>query len=178
MSMAEPEQLGKKSTLISKIAHVVNHPAFSSTVIVLILFNAVIVGLETYPGLYLPYQHWFYFADRLLLWFFTIEIILRFISTRPFFDYFKSSWNLFDFFIVLSGHLFAGAHFITVLRILRVLRVLRAISVIPSLRRIVNALLMTIPALGNITLLMGILFYIFAVMGCFKSLLWNPGPAA
>jgi voltage-gated sodium channel len=113
-----------------------------------------------------------------LLWFFTIEIILRFISTRPFFDYFKSSWNLFDFFIVLSGHLFAGAHFITVLRILRVLRVLRAISVIPSLRRIVNALLMTIPALGNITLLMGILFYIFAVMGCFKSLLWNPGPAA
>jgi voltage-gated sodium channel len=163
--MNDLEQLGIKSTLSSKIATLVNHPAFSNIVITLILFNAVIVGLETYPGVYLPYQEWFHFADRLLLWFFTIEIILRLISTRPFIDYFKNSWNLFDFFIVVSGHLFAGAHFITVLRILRVLRVLRAISVIPSLRRIVNALLMTIPALGNIMLLMGLLFYIFAVIG-------------
>jgi voltage-gated sodium channel len=165
MSMNDPEQQGVRSTLASKIGTLVNHPAFSNTVIALILFNAVIVGLETYPGVYLPYQEWFHFADRLLLWVFTVEIILRLISTKPFIHYFKSSWNLFDFFIVVSGHLFAGAHFITVLRILRVLRVLRAISVIPSLRRIVNALLMTIPALGNITLLMGILFYIFAVMG-------------
>jgi voltage-gated sodium channel len=159
------QQLGLKGTLSSKIALLVNHPAFSNTIITIILFNAVIVGLETYPGLYLPYQEWFYFADRLLLWLFTIEIILRLISTRPLIDYFKNSWNLFDFFIVVSGHLFAGAHFVTVLRILRVLRVLRAISVMPSLRRIVNALLMTIPALGNIMFLMGLLFYIFAVMG-------------
>lgn len=143
----------------------VNHPYFTGTVMGFILINAVIVGLETYPGLYNPYTQWFHLADRFLLWLFTVEIILRLISTKPTLDYFKDAWNVFDFVIVVGGHIFVGAHFITVLRILRVLRVLRAISVLPSLRKIVNALLITIPALGNIMLLMGLLFYIFAVIG-------------
>ncbi len=90
---------------------------------------------------------------------------MRFIATKPTWTFFKSSWNWFDFLIVAAGHIFAGAHFVTVLRILRVLRVLRAISIIPSLRKLVDALVMTIPALGNIMILMSIIFYIFAVIG-------------
>jgi len=148
--------------MISKIIH---HPIFSTTIISLILINALLVGLETYPTLYEAYGPWFHLADVFLLWLFTIEILLRLFAERPFSSFFKDSWNLFDFIIVLSGHLFVGSHFITVLRILRVLRVLRAISVIPSLKKIVNALLLTIPALGNISLLLGLLFYIFAVIG-------------
>jgi voltage-gated sodium channel len=141
------------------------HRAFTSTVIGLIIINAILVGLETYPNVYSTYKEWFFLADYILLWIFTIEIAMRFIATKPTKNFFRSSWNWFDFLIVAAGHLFAGAHFITVLRILRVLRVLRAISVIPSLRRLVDALLMTIPALGNIMILMSIIFYIFAVMG-------------
>jgi voltage-gated sodium channel len=148
-----------------KASKIVNHSYFTTIIIGLIIINAVLVGLETYPVLHATYGTWFYWADGILLWVFTIEIFLRLIAIKPTRDFFKDSWNIFDFVIVLSGHLFVGSHFITVLRILRILRVLRAISVIPSLRRIVNALLMTIPALGNISILMGILFYIFAVLG-------------
>lgn len=144
---------------------IVFHRAFTATVISLIIVNAILVGVETYPSIYEAHKDWFFLADYVLLWIFTLEIAMRFIATRPTKDFFKSSWNWFDFLIVLSGHLFVGAHFITVLRIIRVLRVLRAISVIPSLRRLVDALLMTIPALGNIMILMSIIFYIFAVMG-------------
>ncbi|MDT8859873.1 ion transporter [Alkalihalobacillus sp. MEB130] len=154
-----------KSPFIRMVQKIVYHRAFTSTIIFLILINAIIVGLETYPSLYRDYYEWFYFLDYLLLWIFTIEIAMRFIATRPTKDFFKSSWNWFDFLIVAAGHIFVGAHFVTVLRILRVLRVLRAISVIPSLRRLVDALLMTIPALGNIMILMSIIFYIFAVIG-------------
>lgn len=148
-----------------RISIVVDHPWFMRFIIGLILINAVIVGLETYRGLYENFGAWFYYADRVLLWLFTVEIILRLIASKPLSGYFKDSWNLFDLFIVLSGHLFVGAHFVTVLRILRVLRLLRAISVIPSLKKIVNALLLTIPALGNIMLLLSLVFYIFAVIG-------------
>ncbi|WP_368504663.1 ion transporter [Alkalihalophilus sp. As8PL] len=150
---------------IAAVQRIVFHKAFTPTIIALILINAIIVGLETYPSLYEGYRGWFYAADKALLWIFTVEITLRFIATRPTREFFKSSWNWFDFLIVAAGHIFAGAHFVTVLRILRVLRVLRAISVIPSLRRLVDALLMTIPALGNIMILMSIIFYIFAVIG-------------
>ncbi|MEC2070623.1 ion transporter [Alkalihalophilus marmarensis] len=151
--------------LVALAQRIVFHKAFTPTIITLILINAIIVGLETYPTVYQGYNDWFYAADLALLWIFTIEITLRFIAARPTKSFFKSSWNWFDLLIVLAGHVFAGAHFVTVLRILRVLRVLRAISVIPSLRRLVDALLMTIPALGNIMILMGIIFYIFAVIG-------------
>ncbi|ARK29456.1 ion transporter [Halalkalibacter krulwichiae] len=150
---------------VRPIQRIVFHRAFTMAVIGLIIVNAILVGLETYPTLYIEYKEWFFLADYILLWIFTLEITMRFIATKPTKNFFKSSWNWFDFLIVAAGHIFVGAHFITVLRILRVLRVLRAISVIPSLRRLVDALLMTIPALGNIMILMSIIFYIFAVMG-------------
>ncbi len=144
---------------------IVSHRAFTGVVIGLILVNAVIVGLETYPALYESYKDWFYYSERIILWVFTMEIVLRILATRPMYRFFGDGWNLFDFVIVAAGHIFAGAQFIVVLRILRVLRVLRAVSVIPSMQRMVIALLRTIPAIGNITLLMGLIFYVFGVIG-------------
>ncbi|MBU9714730.1 ion transporter [Bacillus tamaricis] len=148
-----------------RIGTIVDHRYFSRTIIILILFNALVVGIETYPHIYDDNKMIFFRIDLALLWIFTIEIALRLLASSRLKDFFKSPWNWFDVLIVSLGHIFAGAHFITVLRILRVLRVFRAISVIPSLRRLVDALLMTIPALGNIMLLMSIIFYIFAVTG-------------
>lgn len=164
MKSIKPEQKNK-GDLVNKISSLVNHPVFLNGIILLIMVNAVIVGLETYPSIYQKYQGWFLFADSLLLWIFTVEIALRLIAATPTKDFFKDGWNLFDFVIIAGGHIFVGAHFITVLRILRLLRVLRAISIIPSLRKLVNALLLTIPSLGNIFLLLSLIFYIFAVLG-------------
>jgi len=133
---------------------------------IVIFINAIVIGLETYNGIYQPHMVLFHSVERVFLWIFTIEIILRIIATKsPRYMFFKSGWNNFDFIIVASSIIFAGAYFVSVLRIIRVLRILRAISIIPSLQRLVNALLNTIPAMGNILLLMGIIFYIFAVMG-------------
>ncbi|PSL50801.1 voltage-gated sodium channel [Salsuginibacillus halophilus] len=144
---------------------IVEHKAFTPIIIAFILFNAVIVGLETYPNLYDGNENVFFTLDRVLLWIFTVEIALRLAGTHPVSSFFKNGWNWFDFVIVLAGHIFVGGHFVTVLRILRVLRVLRAVTVIPSLRRLVDALMRTIPAMGNIMVLMFLVFYIFAVIG-------------
>lgn len=148
-----------------KILALVDHPRFTQIIMALILLNAILVGLETYPVIYDTYFPWIQWADRLLLWAFTVEIALRLVASRPTRSFFRDGWNVFDFIIVVSGHVFVGSSFITVLRILRVLRVLRAISVLPSLRRIVTALLLTLPSLAHIAFLLSILFYIFAVTG-------------
>ncbi|WP_416149596.1 ion transporter [Salipaludibacillus sp. HK11] len=148
-----------------KLGQLVESRWFTSSIIILIMINAIIVGMETYPNLYSEYTSFFWTTDKILLWIFTVEIALRLLAAPTIRDFFKNSWNWFDFIIVAAGHIFMGAHFVTVLRILRVLRVFRAISVIPSLRKLVDALVMTIPALGNIMLLMSIIFYIFAVIG-------------
>lgn len=145
------------------LGKIIQSAPFRNGVLVLILINAILVGLETYPAVYDAYLPWINGVDRLLLWLFTVEIVLRIAANKA--SYFKDGWNVFDFAIVLSGHLFTGGSFVTVLRILRVLRLLRSISVMPSLRRLVNALLMTLPSLWNISLLLSILLYIFAVAG-------------
>ncbi|SDN39488.1 ion transporter [Alkalicoccus daliensis] len=148
-----------------KIVTLVDHNIFMYTILTLILFNAVIVGIETYPGVYENNQMLFFTLDRILLWIFTVEIALRMLASNSIKHFFSNGWNWFDFLIVAASHIFVGGQFVTVLRILRVLRVFRTISIVPSLRRLVDALLMTIPALGNIMLLMSIIFYIFAVIG-------------
>ncbi|WP_411954173.1 ion transporter [Alkalibacillus sp. S2W] len=153
--------------LQQKSAQIVNHKAFQPTIITLILINAVIVGLESYRGLYESYGEWFVRIDTFVLIIFTVEIILKLIAAKPTGNFFKDGWNVFDFVIVSSSFIFMGSPFVTVLRILRVLRVFRTISVIPSLRKIVNALIMTLPSLGTIMLLLGIMFYVFSVMGTF-----------
>lgn len=147
------------------ISRAVSHPIFYYTVVFLILLNGVMVGAATYESMYEPNKTWFDFGFNIILWCFTIEIVMRLISSKPTSRYFADGWNVFDFIIVLSGHVFAGAHGMTVLRVLRILRVLRAVTVIPSLKKLVTALLLSIPALGNVVFLLCIIFYIFGVIG-------------
>ncbi|MEC5424016.1 ion transporter [Virgibacillus sp. C22-A2] len=148
-----------------KCAQISEHSLFLNVIIGLILINAIIVGLETYSYFSENYAGWIYIADKALLWIFTAEIIIRLLGSKSIGSFFKDPWSVFDFIIVISGHVLVGAYYVTVLRILRVLRVLRAISVIPSLRKIVNALLLTIPSMGTILLLLSIFFYIYGVIG-------------
>ncbi|MBP1970276.1 voltage-gated sodium channel [Virgibacillus natechei] len=148
-----------------KCAQVAEHPFFINAIIVLILINAILVGLETYSFFAENFSNWIFIADQVLLWIFTVEIIIRLIGSKSLGTFFKDPWSLFDFIIVASGHVLVGSHYVTVLRILRVLRVLRAVSVIPSLRVMVNALLKTIPSMGTVFLLLSIFFYIYAVIG-------------
>ena len=160
------DQSENNSYIYRWASSIVNHPFFTKFIMIIIFINAIVIGLETYNSIYQPHMSLFHSVERVFLFIFTVEIALRIIATKsPRYMFFKNSWNNFDFIIVASSLIFAGAYFVSVLRIIRVLRILRAISIIPSLQRLVNALLSTIPALGNILLLMGIIFYIFAVMG-------------
>ena len=73
---------------------------FNIFIFTIILLSAVIVGLETYPGLAKQYQDFLSLTDRLIIAIFTIEIALKIISNgkRPW-AYFSDPWNVFDFII-------------------------------------------------------------------------------
>ena len=70
---------------------------------------------------------------------------------------------MFDF-IVVGIALVPATETFSVLRTLRVLRVLRLITVVPALRRVVAGLLASLPGMGSIVLLIGLLYYVFAIM--------------
>src|SRR6476469_8136158 len=83
---------------------------FTGIIITLILINAIIVGLETFPTIYSDYKQYFMIADRVLLYIFTIELVMRFLAVKPK-QFFTRGWNWFDLLIVGAGHIFVGGHF-------------------------------------------------------------------
>ncbi|MFC4324306.1 ion transporter [Litchfieldia salsa] len=145
------------------ISAAVNSQRFNHFITALIIFNSILIGLETYPSIYLPNKNVFFILDLIILFIFTIEIILKiFVDGKHFF---KNGWNIFDFSIIAGSIILYNTPFVGVLRIFRVLRALRTITSVPSLRRIVSALFMAIPTIGSVILLMFIIFYVYAVIG-------------
>jgi voltage-gated sodium channel len=136
-------------------------------IIGVILVNAVILGLETDPGLMASYGTWLIAVDKLCLVIFIIELLVKLASYQT--QFWRSGWNIFDL-LVVGVALVPGAGPWAVLRSLRVLRVLRLLTVVPSLRKVVAAFIHAIPGLLGVMVVMGIFFY---TMGVLATLLFG-----
>ena len=130
-------------------------------IIALIVLNGAILGIQTSAGLVEYFDPWLSLLDQLILAVFVLEIVLKLIASGR--EFFRSYWNLFDFFVVAIALIPASGPF-AVLRVLRVLRLLRLISVVPRLRFVVETLLHAIPGIASIGVLILIIFYVFAVV--------------
>lgn len=139
----------------------IEHRHVQNIIIGLILLNAVLLGLETWPAAMAAAGDLIVLLDRVILGVFVLEIAVRIHVHRR--DFWRDPWSLFDFAVVSIALLPATGQ-LAVLRALRVLRVLRLLTLVPSMRRVVGALLAAIPGLGSIALVLLILYYVFAVI--------------
>src|ERR1700704_532085 len=147
------------------------NPRTERVVMTLILINAVILGLETSPSVMASYGRLLDILDHIILGIFVVELPARIAVHRL--DFFRDPWSVFDFVVVAIALVPATENF-TVLRALRILRVLRLITAIPSLKRVVAGLLASLPGMGSILFLIGLIYYVFAVIGTKLFGLTNP----
>ncbi|MFG5383176.1 ion transporter [Yoonia sp. R2-816] len=148
-------------SLRARTAAFVEHPTVGGLIIGVILFNAVILGMETSPAVMARAGPLILALDTACLAFFVVEILLKLFAYGG--RFFRSGWNLFDLAIVGISLVPASAG-LSVLRALRILRVLRLVSVAPRLRRVVEGFVTALPGMGSVFVLMAIIFYIGAVM--------------
>ncbi len=148
-------------SLRSRIDTWVESTPVQATVVTLIVINAVILGLETSETVMDRWSRILLPADKAILAVFVVEIALKIFARG--WRFFRNGWDVFDF-VVVGIALVPAAGPLAVLRALRVLRVLRLLSMVPQLRFVVDALLKAIPGISSIFALMGILFYVFAVI--------------
>nr|VFK40193.1 MAG: voltage-gated sodium channel [Candidatus Kentron sp. SD]VFK45742.1 MAG: voltage-gated sodium channel [Candidatus Kentron sp. SD]VFK78454.1 MAG: voltage-gated sodium channel [Candidatus Kentron sp. SD] len=127
----------------------------------LIVLNAITLGLETVPEISGKYSGWLDVFDQFVLGVFVFEILGKLIYRH--WRFFLDGWNVFDFLIVGIA-LIPSSGSLTVLRSLRILRTLRLLSVVPSMRRVVQALFSAIPGIGSVGLLILLIFYVGAVI--------------
>lgn len=144
-----------------RLAEWVESACIQHVVIVVILINAVVLGLETDRAVMASWGGLLVAVDKLCLVVFLVEIGAKLLAYRG--HFFRSGWNVFDF-LVVGIALVPGAGPWAVLRSLRVLRVMRLLTVVPALRKVVAAFLHSIPGLAGVMAVMTIFFYTAGVL--------------
>lgn len=138
---------------------------FEIFVILVILMSALVIGASTYdvPP---PIHKVIRVLDVMITLFFLLELLVRLLADGSLKRFFSQGWNWFDVIIVVASLIpIDGSQMVLLGRLLRVFRVLRLVSVVPELRLLLGAFLLAIPRLGYVSLLMFILFYIYAAAG-------------
>ncbi|MEX0922277.1 MAG: ion transporter [Rhodovibrionaceae bacterium] len=145
----------------ARLRSLVESRLFQHAIIALIVVNAVTLGLETSARAMAAAGPLLVALDKVILAVFVVELLAKLYVYRG--GFWRQPWNVFDF-IVVAIALMPAAGPLSVLRALRILRVLRLISSVKSLRRVVGGLLQAIPGMGSIVLLIGLIFYVAAVI--------------
>lgn len=149
--------------MIAWATQLVHSSWFQRIIIAMILLAGVLAGLETNASFVAKHRTLLHIFDFTVLAVFITEAVLKLMTQR--WRYFSDGWNVFDFFIVVICCLPINSQFAVVLRLTRALRLLRLVTALPKLQLLVGALLKSLSAMGYVGLLLGLMFYIYAVAG-------------
>jgi voltage-gated potassium channel len=122
-----------------------SHPTLGSRVALviyaLIIVSAVVIALETLPGLTPETHRLLIVAEFTILTVFAIEYILRLACSPKPLSYAFSFWGIIDFIAIVPAVLFLFPDLTTVraMRLLRLLRILKLLKANRALERIAQA---------------------------------------
>lgn len=156
---------GSKDTFIERLKGFVEGHQFNAFIILTIVVNAILLGLETSPDIMHACGAVVSFLSDMCVLVFVIEAVLKLAVYRH--RYFASGWNVFDFLILAVTLVPAGGSVsaLRVMRVMRVFRSLKLVSAVGRLRIIVQAILVSIPSVMWTGLLLMIFFYIYGLVG-------------
>uniref|UniRef100_A0A8B9QQU6 Sodium channel protein n=1 Tax=Anas platyrhynchos TaxID=8839 RepID=A0A8B9QQU6_ANAPL len=146
--------------LIKKfVKFVVMDPFTDLTITLCIVLNTLFMALEHYK-MTKEFDHMLYIGNL-------AEMIFKVIALDPYY-YFQQGWNIFDSIIVILSLMELGLSSmgnLSVLRSFRLLRVFKLAKSWPTLNTLIKIIGNSVGALGNLTLVLAIIVFIFAVVG-------------
>ena len=160
-----------------EFAHRIVHARrFEYLLVVLIIGISLLQGMTTSEYLEERYLsgwnvYWQAALVLLLLGALVLEVLLKMLALSPrIYRYFRDGWNVFDF-LTISFLLIAiaatesAAAYGGIILLVRVLRILKGLSTVRELSMILSTLFRSIPSLGHIVVLLGIIVYVYALVG-------------
>ncbi|MGD1938910.1 MAG: ion transporter [Cyanophyceae cyanobacterium] len=149
-------------------ARIARSPGFQRLVLGAIVLAIAIAGLETDPWIMDHGKVVTHVIDKIILLIFTVEAAVKILAEgRQPWRYFKDPWNSFDFLILACLLLPFWGSFFALFRVGRLLRILRVVTTFPRLRLLISTLLQSLPSMGYLLLLLGLLFYVYGIAGTF-----------
>ncbi|XP_043365640.1 sodium channel protein type 5 subunit alpha-like isoform X4 [Dermochelys coriacea] len=153
--------------LIKKhVKFVVMDPFTDLTITLCIVMNTLFMALEHYK-MTKEFDDMLYIGNLVFTGIFTAEMIFKIIALDPYY-YFQQGWNIFDSIIVILSLMELGLSSmgnLSVLRSFRLLRVFKLAKSWPTLNTLIKIIGNSVGALGNLTLVLAIIVFIFAVVG-------------
>ncbi|XP_074857349.1 sodium channel protein type 1 subunit alpha isoform X9 [Carettochelys insculpta] len=153
-----------------KVKYLVNlivmDPFVDLAITICIVLNTLFMAMEHYP-MTKEFNNVLSVGNLVFTGIFTAEMFLKIIAMDPYY-YFQEGWNIFDGFIVTLSLVelgLANVEGLSVLRSFRLLRVFKLAKSWPTLNMLIKIIGNSVGALGNLTLVLAIIVFIFAVVG-------------
>nr|XP_015818233.2 sodium channel protein type 4 subunit alpha A [Nothobranchius furzeri]XP_054605320.1 sodium channel protein type 4 subunit alpha A [Nothobranchius furzeri]XP_054605321.1 sodium channel protein type 4 subunit alpha A [Nothobranchius furzeri] len=145
---------------------VVMDPFVDLAITICIVLNTLFMAMEHYP-MTPEFDYMLSVGNLVFTGIFTAEMVFKLIAMDPYY-YFQVGWNIFDSIIVTLSLVelgLANVQGLSVLRSFRLLRVFKLAKSWPTLNMLIKIIGNSVGALGNLTLVLAIIVFIFAVVG-------------
>ncbi|KAM6892867.1 sodium channel protein type 2 subunit alpha-like [Lycodopsis pacificus] len=145
---------------------VVMDPFVDLAITICIVLNTLFMAMEHYP-MTKEFNSVLSVGNLVFTGIFTAEMCFKIIALDPYY-YFQEGWNIFDGIIVSLSLMelgLANVEGLSVLRSFRLLRVFKLAKSWPTLNMLIKIIGNSVGALGNLTLVLAIIVFIFAVVG-------------
>ncbi|XP_035172676.1 sodium channel protein type 5 subunit alpha-like isoform X3 [Oxyura jamaicensis] len=158
-----------------KVAAFIKDPFIDLTITLCIVMNTLFMALE-HNNMSDNFKSMLNVGNLVFTGIFTAEMILKIIALDPYY-YFQQPWNIFDSIIVTLSliELSLPKHkgkkerrkggTLSVLRSFRLLRVFKLAKSWPTLNTLIKIIGNSLGALSNLTLVLAIIVFIFAIVG-------------
>ena len=147
-------------------ARIADSSRFQGLILVVIVFNALVLGLETYGGIDEEVGSLLNGLNDACLAVFVVELAIRIAAygSRPQ-DFFRDGWNVFDFVVITAAFAPGLRQNATLLRLVRLLRIVRIVSVLPEVRVLIRGMLRSVPPIASMAVLTLLLIYVYGMVG-------------
>uniref|UniRef100_A0A4W4FUT0 Sodium channel protein n=1 Tax=Electrophorus electricus TaxID=8005 RepID=A0A4W4FUT0_ELEEL len=145
---------------------IVMDPFVDLGITICIILNTMFMAMEHYP-MTPEFESVLSTGNLVFTGIFTAEMVLKIIAMDPYY-YFQVGWNIFDSIIVTMSLVelgLANVEGLSVLRSFRLMRVFKLAKSWPTLNMLIKIIGNSVGALGNLTLVLAIIVFIFAVVG-------------
>ena len=149
-----------------RLARLVDSDRFAAVIAAVIVLNAVVLGLETYPTVVDTWGDALIFLNEACFIVFVVELVLRFASYgRHPRDFFRSGWNIFDLVIIGAVFIPGVREQAQLLRLLRLARIVRLVRYLPDARILLLTVVKSIPSLFSMVVLTILLLFVYGMVG-------------
>lgn len=157
---------GGDSRRAGRLARLVDSSRFNLAIAAVIVANAVVLGLETYPEVMDSYGGVLVLFNELFFVVFVVELVLRIASygRRPQ-DFLRNGWNVFDLVVIGAVFLPGVREQAQLLRLLRLARIVRLVRFLPDARMLVLTVIKSIPAVASMVVLTILLLFVYGMIG-------------